>query len=62
MTIIKHHITDIDIFIVVKTVAVEAFYQDFFMIVPEGKSIASIDDTNPLFSGMDGKMFYSGLL
>lgn len=47
MPIIEHHITDIDIFVVVKAVAVEALYQDLLMIVPEGESIASIDDANP---------------
>ena len=56
----EDHFFDVEVFGVIKRVAVKTFNQDFGPVVPEVEGVHGCDEGDPFFLGMQGQDFYFG--
>lgn len=54
----KHHLSYIEVFGIVESVAIEALDEYFVTVVPQREGVVGSDDCHPFLLGMESRQFY----
>jgi len=57
MLIVKYYVSDLEIFRVIQSTAIEAFYEYFLSVVPNRERVRNSQNGDPLFFGMESEKF-----